>query len=135
MPMKKQQSITITTCCASYEGLPSMEVMQAREQLRDRTPYVRCILKSSEETKTISATLKVSSDKQFITHTCWWPCHMTVLALHALCIRPWKSEDVAKAESNRSDRLLQAPCKTSSLYDWWKFIQPDQGKMFCELNG
>lgn len=68
MPMKKQQSITITTCCASYTDLPSTEVMRAGEQLRDRTPYVLYILKSSEGTKTISATLKVSSDKQFITH-------------------------------------------------------------------
>jgi len=34
--------------------------------------------------------------------------HVAVPSLHALCIRPWKSEDVAKAGSNRSDRLLHS---------------------------
>lgn len=89
--------------------------------------YILWLSPSSEKTKTISAMLKVSGDKPFIINTCWWPCHTADPDIHALCIRPWKSEDVAKAGSNRSDRLLQCAWKTRLLdmlflvfwLNWW----------------
>lgn len=43
MPEKIHQSITITTRCASCEGLPSVEVMWEWERLRDWTPYIHTV--------------------------------------------------------------------------------------------